>query len=67
MKVRKKGLSNAQNRADSSHGARPVRRVRRVLPNAICRTFTYLHLHFCPTFPNFGCAGAYIHTFGFER
>lgn len=72
MKMRKKGLSNAQNRTDSSHGARPARRVYHVLPDAVCCTFTYfylylyLHLHFCLTSPNFGRASAYIHTVGVE-
>lgn len=66
MKMRKKGLSNAQNRTDSNHGARPARRVYRVLPNTICHPFACLHLHFYPASPDFR-AGAYVHAIGFER
>jgi hypothetical protein len=66
MEMQKKGLSNAQNRADSSHGARPARRVYHILPDAVYCICTYFYLHSCPISPNFGRASAYIHTVGVE-
>ena len=67
MKMRKKGLSNAQNRTDSSHGARPARRVYHVLPDTVYSALAYLYYsHFCPASPNFGRASAYVYAIGAE-
>jgi hypothetical protein len=60
MEMREKGLSDAQDRTDSSYDARPARCVYRVLSDATCRALAYFCFH-RPS-PDLGRAGAHVHA-----
>ena len=66
MKMRKKGLSDAQDRTGSSYGARPACRVYYALPDTVHRALAYLFFYFCSPSLNSGCANTYIYARGFK-
>lgn len=62
MEMRKKGSSNAQDRIDSSLGARPAHRVYHVLSDTVYRALAYPYSY--SACPDLGRASVYVAATG---